>query len=101
MATTSHAIDISQNSELRRLVDELRASGRSVILRQGSEPVAVLTALDPAGTYPWREPTEENYAAFRSAAGSWHGHIDAERFLKENYEQRRISSRPPTNLPNL
>ena len=93
-----NVIDISQSPELRRLVDELRASGRSAVLRHGGEAVAVITPMESAAAYPWREPTEEDYAAFRSAAGSWRGHIDAERFLEENDERRRLSNRPPVDL---
>jgi antitoxin (DNA-binding transcriptional repressor) of toxin-antitoxin stability system len=98
MATTPNVIDISQRPELRRLVDEVRESGRSVLLRQGNEAVAVITPVEPAETYPWRRPTEDDYAAFRSAAGSWEGHIDVEQFLRDNYESRRLSTRPPVDL---
>jgi hypothetical protein len=47
--------------------------------------------------FPWRQPTAEDYEAFWAAAGSWKN-FDAERFLKENYESRRRSSRLPIDL---
>lgn len=98
MATAADVIDISQSPELQKLVDELRETGRSVLLRQGTESVAVITPLEPTDAYPWQQRTEEDYAAFRSAAGSWKGHIDVEQFLRDNEESRRLSTRPPVDL---
>jgi hypothetical protein len=98
MATATDAIDISESPELRRLVDGLRASRRSIVLRQGNEDLAVITPVESPEPYPWRQPTEEDYEAFRSAAGSWQGHLDVEQFIKDNYESRRLSSRPPVDL---
>ena len=97
MARSLGSIDISNSSELTRLVDEMHESGVPRVLTRGDEEVAVLSPVVPVQDYPWREVTEEDYEAFRSAAGSWTGHLDAERFIKENYERRRISSRPPVD----
>lgn len=98
VATVTDAIDISENPELLRLVDRLRGSRGSVVLRRGDEVVALVTPPEPSQGIPWRQPTEEDYAAFRSAAGSWRGHIDAEQFIRDNHKSRQISTRPPVDL---
>lgn len=98
MATVTDAIDISENPALLRLVDGLRASHGSVVLRRGGEDVALITPLESSQGYPWRQPTEDDYAAFRTAAGSWRGHLDAERFIRDNHESRQISTRPAVDL---
>jgi hypothetical protein len=41
--------------------------------------------------------TEGDYEAFRSAAGSW-SDVDTDAFIKNVYESRRNSSRPPVRL---
>ena len=98
MACAIEAIDIESKPDVVRLMDEIGTTGDPVILRLEGKEIAVLTPLEPARDYPWREPTEEDREAFRSAAGSWKGSIDVERFVKANYESRRRSSRPPVNL---
>lgn len=98
MATVTDAIDISENPELLRLVDRLRGSRGSVVLRRGEEDVALVTPAKPSQGIRWRQPTEEDYAAFRSAAGSWQGHLDAEQFIKDNRARRQIATRPPVDL---
>lgn len=90
-------IDIGDYPELVRLVDELRGSDAPYVLRQGDEDVALLTPVSPVRRFPWRKPTEDDYAAFRSAAGSWRDHFDAEEFIRENYERRRLPARPPVD----
>lgn len=47
---------------------------------------------------PWsRAKTGADFEAFRSAAGSW-SDVDTEHLLKELYESRAASSRPPVEL---
>jgi len=98
MAKTHEAIDISESPELLRLVDEVRSTGVPRVLKRGDEDLAVLTPVKPKSSFQWRELTEEDFQAFRSAAGSWRGHIDVEEFIKDNYERRRLSSRPSVDL---
>lgn len=98
MERTLEIVDISDESELLRLVEDVRASGAPRLLRRGGEDVALLLPMESVAVYPWREPTEEDYEAFRSSAGSWKGHIDVEQFLRDNYESRRRSSRPAVDL---
>lgn len=39
-------------------------------------------------------PSEEDFAAFRRAAGSWKGLIDAEELIRNIYADRLIGTRP-------
>jgi predicted DNA-binding antitoxin AbrB/MazE fold protein len=43
------------------------------------------------------EPTDEDWEAFRSSAGSW-ADIDAEELIKYIYERRLVSTRPVPRL---
>ena len=98
MARAITALDIDGKPDVVRLVDEIGTTGNPVVLRLKGKDIAVLTPLDPARDYPWREPTAEDREAFRSAAGSWKGNVDVDRFVRANYESRRRSSRRPVNL---
>ena len=42
--------------------------------------------------------TQADHEAFLSSAGGWAGLVDTEKFIKENYEQRNRSIRPPVEL---
>lgn len=42
--------------------------------------------------------TAEDLEAFRSAAGGWRGVVDVDKLVKDIYESRRISTRPPVEL---
>lgn len=43
-------------------------------------------------------PETRDFAAFDRAAGSWKGTIDADAFLKDNAESRKLSTRPVPRL---
>lgn len=43
-------------------------------------------------------PSEEDFAAFRRAAGSWKGLIDAEELIRNIYADRLIGPRPEPRL---
>jgi len=45
-----------------------------------------------------REPSAEDLAAFRRAAGSWRGKVDAETLIRNIYADRLISTRPRPEL---
>jgi len=99
MAQTHEAIeivDVTDTVEVRKLAEEVRASGRARVLRGGGRDVARLEPLpephpaprstqDPAakperfGTKKPGDPiTDEDRAAALSAAGAWAGLVDAE-----------------------
>jgi len=43
-------------------------------------------------------PSHRNLEAFRRAFGSWKGTIDAEKLIRDIYEDRLISTRPEPKL---
>lgn len=45
-----------------------------------------------------KEPSAEDVEAFRRAAGSWHGKVDAEKLIRNIYSDRLISTRPTPEL---
>jgi len=88
-------IDIANMPELIRLVEEVRATGESRVLCRDAEEVAMLVPLRKSRTK--REKTKADWEAFLSAAGSWRD-VDTDRLVKDIYQSRRKSSRPPVNL---
>ena len=44
------------------------------------------------------ESSEEDIAAFRRAAGSWRGKVDAAALMRNIYADRLLSTRPKPNL---
>ena len=98
MSTARKAINIRDNPELLRLVEEMNAAEGPLLLRRGDTELALLTPIKrPRARKRTREHTDADRAAFRAAAGSWRD-VDVEKFLADNYESRRISSRPPVKL---
>jgi len=43
-------------------------------------------------------PSAEDFEAFRRAAGSWKGTLDADELLRNIYADRRIAARPEPRL---
>lgn len=43
-------------------------------------------------------PSAEDFEAFRRAAGSWKGTLDADELLRNIYADRRIATRPEPRL---
>lgn len=98
MAQTLEAIEIGDNQELLRLVEAVNEQGAPVVLRRGGADVAVLTRIPPASQRKSRpQLSEEDLAAFRSAAGSWHD-VDTDKLIEDIYENRRRSVSPPVDL---
>jgi|SRR5579884_1404785 len=98
MAQTLDAIDISDNPELLRLVEAVHAGHAPRVLRAGGKDVAIMAPIETASEPRAPRPkTPEDYAAFRSSAGSW-ADVDTDKLIEEIYEQRRRSSRPPVDL---
>lgn len=83
--------------DLARLVDEVRSTGTSRVLRRENEDVAILSPAPPRRRRATKTPSAEDVEAFRALAGSWEGLIDREKFLADIAESRR-SSRPPVEL---
>lgn len=98
MSRKVKSVDISKYPELVRLAENTREHGESWVLRRGDEELAVVVPLEPGYLEDSGRPrTTEDLEAFRSAAGSWRDE-DTETFLKNNYESRQISRKPPVEL---
>jgi hypothetical protein len=96
----SEPIDVSNMPELRRLAKQVNETGEPRVLRDDDGELAVITPIASKRKRKGRNTlppkTEEQLAAFRSAAGSWKG-FDVDKFLEDMYESRK-SSRPPVDL---
>lgn len=83
---------------LAELADEVSKTKRPRAIGINRDVVAVLRpAARRAARRAKREPTAEDIAAFEAAAGGWED-VDTDQFLKDSYENRRISTRPPVEL---
>ncbi len=60
----------------------------SVDLPEGEEVTVTIT----------RQPSAEDVEAFRRAAGSWRGNVDAKELIRNIYADRLISTRPKPDL---
>lgn len=88
-------LDISSTPELLQIAAEVRRTNTPRLLKRGSEPLAKLVPIKPRKP---RTRTTADHEAFLASAGGWKGIVDADRFLADNDESRRLSSRPPVEL---
>jgi len=98
MAEHPKTIDITDVPDILRLAEEVSRSNQPRILQRAGEDLAVVL---PVGSRPKRRrgaKTEAELAAFRASAGGWKGLVDTDQFIKDVYESRRISTRPPVEL---
>ena len=95
MATDITQIDISNNPELLRLAEEVKATHKPRILKRNSETVAMITPVKQAMK---QSKSRTHYKAFLAVAGSLKGLIDAEKLKKDIYESRKITTRPLIRL---
>ncbi len=99
MAKDFTAVDISNAPDLLRLAEEVHRTGQPRLLRRDNEDLAVLTPIAiPLKPRSKRKKTAADREAFLSSAGGWTGNVEVDAFLKENYESRDRSSRPPVEL---
>jgi hypothetical protein len=93
MNTEGKRIRIDPDSELARLLEE--ADETPVLLEKNGE----VYRLVKEENLPRKKSTlsDEDYKAFLSSAGSW-ADVDIDTFLKDIYESRERSSRPPVEL---
>lgn len=95
MVREAALIDISDMPDLARLAEEVQASGQPRVLARGDDRLAMLIPVPKRRGR--RQKTAADYEAFRSSAGSWKD-VDTDRLLRDIYESRRVSSRPPVDL---
>ena len=91
------SIDITDTEALARAAEEVGTSRKRAILTRGDKAVAMLVPLRKP-TPKRRAVSKADYDAFLSSAGGWKGIVDVDKFLKDNAESRRISTRPPVKL---
>ena len=98
MAERTNVVDISDEPEIRRLAEEVRRAGEPRVLRRDGEDVAVVIPIHPPKSRRGEHSlTEEDLAAFRSAAGGWKD-LDTDKLIENIYESRRISSGVATTI---
>jgi len=91
-------IDITKIPELARIAEEVEATKKPRELVRDNKPVAVITPVLPAGkAKKQRAKPKADYEAFKRAAGSW-SDVDTDTLIKNIYEDRRRSNRPPVTL---
>jgi hypothetical protein len=99
MAAHLKSIDISDAPQLLQLAEEVHRTHESWVLRRDGEDLALVVPLPAPATKRRRSriKTEADFAAFRSAAGSW-SDVDTDRLLADIYADRERSDRPPVDL---
>lgn len=104
MAHLRMTTDTADAGDLRKLAEEVRASGTPRLLVSDGEEVAMLvpvhggTAPSPGTQFDQGEPATD-LQDFLSAAGSWKGHIDPDEFMVR-VREGRSSNRPVVSFPN-
>lgn len=95
MAIEPKIIPLDEFSKnLIRIFDRILANQETVVVENNS---GQLIAVSPAPPPQLRPKSEEDLAAFRSAAGSW-SDVDTDTLLANIYASRKLSSRPPVAL---
>ncbi len=92
----SNVIDVTNNPDLRRVVEGVRDAGAPYVLRIGDRDVALLTPLPTVGPTQgskFREKSDADRQAFLSAFGGWKGLVDGEQFKRDALASRG-SDRP-------
>ncbi|NJN80875.1 MAG: hypothetical protein HC802_00305 [Caldilineaceae bacterium] len=94
MTIEPNRIPFAEFSEnLAELFARVLDTGEALVVETDSGETVTVSSATPAIPQP---KTEADYAAFRSAAGSW-ADVDVEAFLADIYESRE-SSRSPVHL---
>jgi hypothetical protein len=96
MATKSAYIDATDNPSLSELAREVRASNTPRVIRVGDEDIAVIAPI--RGRRARRPLTEADRQAFLSSLGGWKDLVDTDKLIRDIYESRRMSTRPPIEL---
>jgi hypothetical protein len=98
MAEHAKPIDISDTPELLRLAEEVRRDGAPRVLCTHDEDLVMIVPLpQPRTRRRGRVKTQADYEAFRRSAGGW-ADLDTDTLIKNIYEDRKRSSRPPVDL---
>ncbi len=100
MARAPQPINISADSTLMRLTEEVATTGMLRVLRRDGEDVAVLMPVRqrPPLRRVRRPRTEADHHAFLASAGTWADLVDTEQLRADIAASRAASSRPPIEL---
>ena len=91
-------IDITNMPDLVRIAEEVEVTKTPRELRRKNKPVAIITPLRSVGrAKKYKAKTTADFAAFRSAFGSWED-VDTDKLLKDIYETRHRATRPPVSI---
>ncbi len=93
MAEQPKSIDISDVPDILRLAEEVRRAGEPRVLRRDGEDLAMVVPMPRPTKTRLKKPTAADYAAFRSAAGSW-ADIDTDTLIEDIYRARGEGTRP-------
>ncbi|HZQ09452.1 MAG TPA: type II toxin-antitoxin system prevent-host-death family antitoxin [Anaerolineae bacterium] len=87
--------DFSKNPTI--LVNRVAHEHISIVVEKDGEPLAVLKPVRPKSKRRGKKSAAAR-KAFLAAAGSWRDVVDTDKFLADNYESRRLSTRPHVEL---
>ena len=94
--TREAPVEITNNTDLLRIIEEVSRTNRPRMLSRGNEPIVVVSpARKPRAV---RLPSAEDIAATIASAGGWRGLVDVERFKEDNRRQKLVSTRPAVDL---
>jgi hypothetical protein len=99
MAEHAKEIDISGMPELLRLVEEVRASNEPRLLTRDHERLAVVMPVSVrprSAVVGRRRPRRTSKPSVPPPVAG--GVVDVDKLVKDIYESRRISTRPPVDL---
>jgi|SRR5215469_15894703 len=92
-------LDITNMSELTRITEEVAATKKPRQLTRDNKPIAVITPVTPKGKTAMQDRgTTSDPEAFKKAAGTLKGLIDADQLKKDIYESRQLLTRPQIRL---
>jgi hypothetical protein len=89
-------VEITTNTDLLRVIEEVSQTRRPRIVSRDHEPVAVISPVRKHSSP--RRPSGADIAATQAAAGAWRGLVDVARFKRENRRQKLVSTRSPVEL---
>ena len=89
-------VDVTEFPELRRIAEEVQATGTAVVLGTEQGEVAKIVPWPAASDRPQRAKTDKDLQDFLSAFGGWHD-VDTDE-LKARMKASRSSKRPPVDL---
>jgi hypothetical protein len=94
--TREAPVEITNNTDLLRLIEEVSRTNRPKTLCRGSEPIVVVSPVRKRRAA--KLPSADDIAATMASAGGWRDLVDVERFKEDNRRQKLVSTRPAVDL---